>query len=413
MTAPPLPGIALVIAGRPDQARDCARELRHWHTRLDDAAADLARARRDLEPYWTGAAADRFHAYVGPVSTDAGDLALAVVRLAANLDAFAHLLESAFGLMSTARTLAIRSGLIVAADTVLDPAQAPPTAPVAGPYTALAPTPPPPVEAYAQCAALAAHGQDYERDAHALLRAAGEEVSASPFLATWLRRVGVLPPLDPSGVDIGGFALDKSTFLVGSVADWAIRSPYGRFAPRDAAGRYASVRDMSPWRQFVGKTKPSGWQAKAGQAANFRRASTASKWLGIAGGVAQGGMAAVDQWEEDERNRDMQTAERLGRAGTQGVATGVGAWGGAWVGVQVGGSIGSFGGPVGTAAGVVIGGAVGGLIGTGLGDVAGNALEGVFGDATQGATDLAQEGWDAVGGAAKKVGGALKFWGAE
>lgn len=174
---------------------------------------------------------------------------------------------------------------------------------------------------------------------------------------------------------------------------------YGRFAPRDAAGLYASFKD-APWhRNAAHAMRARNWQAKPYQSATRSRWLTAGKVAKGAGGTLSIGTSALDQWTRDSGHTDLNATERVGRTAYRGVvAGGVGGLGGAAVGGKGGAGIGFL---VGGPPGAVIGGGLGAIAGGILGSEAGNAfVDGTVdwvGQKVDGIADAVRDGAAAVG----------------
>ncbi len=91
----------------------------------------------------------------------------------------------------------------------------------------------------------------------------------------------------------------------------------------------------------------------------------------VVGDVSTGILAAAGHWKEDANRCDLNTWERLGRAGLDGTANLLGSMGGS----LLGGGLGlAAGGTIGTAVGGGIGAPVGGFAGGLTGDLIGSYL---------------------------------------
>src|SRR6478735_8931012 len=168
----------------------------------------------------------------------------------------------------------------------------------------------------------------------------------------------------------------------------------GRFAPRDALGRFVSPGELSWWQRAASVTEDSSWIPKSGQAGAYSAWGTAGKWAGRAGVTVAFATSAWDQWSRDENDPNIDTDEQIGRAAWRGGLTAAGGWVGATAGAEAGAAIGSlFPGP-GTVIGGVVGGIVGGVIGSGVAGSVADATVDFAGDVADKAGDIV----DDVGG---------------
>lgn len=262
---------------------------------------------------------------------------------------------------------------------------------------------------YARCQELAAHGRDCEARAHELLRGSAAEIAEAPFLTTWLRRIGLLPreDLGPAGHVL--FGADASILAAGVAVDWAMRSRYGRFAPRDANGLYVSPASRAAWRNLLARTRERNWQPRQGDRVPYRRLRTAGRWLGMAGAGIVGGLSGYDQWQADADNPQLGRSERVARAVTQGGSTAFFAWAGGAGGAALG-ATGFAANPVTGVVGVLGGGYVGGIAGAEFGERVGEVADGWVGTAVDAGAGLMSGGVDAAGQVLGEVGDAAMFW---
>jgi len=218
------------------------------------------------------------------------------------------------------------------------------------------------------------------------------------------------PPghMGPYGVGSWWAGQAGTTFGVGS--SWMTKVTYGRFAPRNALGRYVPV--SAPWYQNAYRASggwfgrnANNWQARPYASAAHSSWATAGKWVGRGGGLLGVGTAGFSQWSMDANRTDLSGAERWGRAGTRAVVAGGAGWGGAILGGKVGAGIGfAVGGPVGAVVGGVLGGLVGGVIGSGLGNEVADHVVDFAGEAAETAVNAAEEVGEALDDAAESVG---------
>ena len=101
----------------------------------------------------------------------------------------------------------------------------------------------------------------------------------------------------------------------------------GRFAPRDALGRFVSPGELSWWQRAAAVTEDSSWIPKSGQAGAYSAWGTAGKWAGRAGvavGVRHRRVGPVDPRRErpEPRHRPARSAAPPGAAVSQRRAVG-------------------------------------------------------------------------------------------
>lgn len=189
---------------------------------------------------------------------------------------------------------------------------------------------------------------------------------------------------------------------------------FGRFVPRGLDGRF--LKAQGSWRTVLNNMgrldEAKVFTQKPGMSAQYGRWAAAGKVLGPLGAVIGGGIGAYGQWQQDAADPSKSTAERAGRAGAVGVATGAGGFAGAWAGAAVGGAIGSAV-PVpvvGTAVGAVVGGVIGGFAGSTAGQEMGNLIKEPVGEATAAVSDFVGHGLESAGKSAAALADALSFW---
>jgi hypothetical protein len=223
------------------------------------------------------------------------------------------------------------------------------------------------------------------------------------------------PPGHMGAFGVGSWVAGRGGTAFGIASSWMTTVTYGRFAPRNAAGRYVPV--SGPWYQRAYRASGSwfgrnanNWQAKPYASAVRSNWATAGKWVGRGGGLLGVGTAGFSQWSMDANRTDLNTTERLGRAGTRAVIAGGAGWGGAIVGGKVGAGIGfAVGGPVGAVVGGALGGLVGGVIGSGIGNEVADHVVDFAGDAAETAVNAAEEVGEALDDAAESVGDFFGF----
>jgi hypothetical protein len=197
---------------------------------------------------------------------------------------------------------------------------------------------------------------------------AAGSVAPSVFDDMWDALKGnVVPPWSMGPWGVGAWGLSTGLTVFGPIESWMTDVRYGRFAPRDALGRFTSLD--APWYKRAHQAmQDRNWSALPYKSASRAGWETAGKWAGWAGGVVSIGTAGLDQWMRDSGRTDLDTTERVGRAAYRGTVAGGAAWAGAVAGAEVGGAIGSVLPGPGTVVGGVIGGVVGGVVGSGAGN---------------------------------------------
>lgn len=408
--------IDTVIHGSPASCRSLADQLDRFARTVDQQVSALTSARGNLHTAWSGLAADAAIARLTKIRDSAATLGRRSNILASALPTFATALDDVRTAIDGARAAALAAGLRVTADGIfLPPSTAAPDDPAAQQTEAGR------ERAFRAAAQAVAAARRAEAAAHAaLLNAVAVVDGDDPF--TWfLEKLGIITP----GTDVD----DVGWWLAGGLgtgfgvwADWRRRLGLGHFAPRGPDGRFVRVHKDAWWRHAMQAPDDRNWKARPYRADSYHATGTAARWVGRAGTVVAVGAAAWQQWEQDADDPALGDAERVGRAATQGVATGAGAWAGAAVGVKGGAVVGmAIGGPVGAVVGGAIGGLVGGAIGSSVGQAAGDAIKDWAGDATQVVAAAASDAWDSiadVGGDALAAAGdglanfgdALTFW---
>ena len=137
--------------------------------------------------------------------------------------------------------------------------------------------------------------------------------------------------------------------------------------------------------------KDDNWVALANQSAARSRWALVGKWSGPIGGLAVGGSAGLEQYNEDSNRTDLNNGQKVARTTSNALASGGEAVAGAWAGAEagagagtaVGAGIGAFFFVAGAVPSAAFGGAVGG-IGGGIG---GSAIGGKIGDGIAGLFD--------------------------
>lgn len=200
-------------------------------------------------------------------------------------------------------------------------------------------------------------------------------------------------------VDNLGHVTDAVTLAsVGIVAN------LGRFAPRDALGRFTKIKKWNIG-QLLGRSDVVNY---VGKGDIYKAAKNVGKYADKASNVLAGAGFAIDfasQYNADMHAysaSEMGVPERITRAGVYGGVRLAGSLGGGKGGAATGAVVGmALGGPVGAAVGGVVGAIGGSYLGGKLADVVAPAITNFAGNVAEGASKV-------VGGAAKAVGGAAK-----
>lgn len=190
----------------------------------------------------------------------------------------------------------------------------------------------------------------------------------------------------------------KAGMAFGANVKYLQQMQLGRFAPRNALGRFVSPRDLSWWQRAAAVGDDANWIPKPGQAGSYSGWGTAGKWAGRAGVAVGFATGAWDQWTRDANDPSLDTTARVGRSAWRGGLTAAGGWAGAAAGAEAGAAIGSlFPGP-GTVIGGVVGGIVGGVIGSGVASSVADATVDLAGDVADGAAEVVDDIGDTIGG---------------
>jgi hypothetical protein len=216
----------------------------------------------------------------------------------------------------------------------------------------------------------------------------------------WNAGKGWFLPSDALGwPGYASWGFGKGGMAFGANVKYLQQIQIGRFAPRNALGRFVSPGDLTWWQRAAAVGEDSNWIPKSGQAGAYSRWGTAGKWAGRAGVVVGFATGAWDQWTRDEDDPSLDTTAKAGRAAWRGGLTAAGGWAGATAGAEAGAAIGSlFPGP-GTVIGGVVGGIVGGVVGSGLGGSVADATVDFAGDVADEAGDIV----DDIGGAISSI----------
>lgn len=384
----------LRVPGSPAALRSAATQLDRVVTTLTTAHADLGPAQNGSADFWSGGAGEDFRDATRDIRTDLETAKSSLEGAAAALETFAGELEAAKAKMQSARAVALEAGLSVGESTVTEPPR-----PADGADDATVEAYNTKIEAWNTAVGHHDDGRTKEEEAHTGLASGMRTALDVSWIERVLISVGVLPETGADGVQMTGWGLGLAGTAGGVVAGWQINSRYGRFAPRGANGRWVSPSSLSRWQWGVRSMSGSNWVPKANQAATHARWSTASKWLGRAGGAVTFATSAYGQWTADADDPSLTDAERVGRTAWRGGTAAAGAWGGATAGAAIGTAI--FPG-----AGTVVGGLVGGAIGGFVGSEFGGATVDWVGDRVDDVWEGAKDVGGAIGDGVKK----LKFW---
>ncbi|MCB4208694.1 hypothetical protein [Arthrobacter sp. UM1] len=229
----------------------------------------------------------------------------------------------------------------------------------------------------------------------------------------WDSRFGFKPPFGKDGVNWASYVMGKGLQGAGALSKYmtqVAKNPWltGKLPATEGFLRFAAQGKVD-WESFgfeknqvkdlqkalsekqLPKTAGGAIDVEKFKKATFKGDflpksgwSTLGKATGVAGTAVTVGTAMYNEFTAKDGKS---TAEKVGRAGVVGAATGGGAWAGGVAGAQVGATIGAFGGPVGAVAGGVIGGAIGGAAGSAAGEWVGNQLKDGAGHATKWAGD--------------------------
>lgn len=127
--------------------------------------------------------------------------------------------------------------------------------------------------------------------------------------------------------------------------------------------------------------------------------------LGPASAGVTGIFSGYEQWQQDSRDPNMRTAEKVGRTVAVGGAVAGTTAAGAWSGAALGAAIGSAIAPgAGTVIGGFVGGVIGGVAGTGVGQKIGEVAKDFGGNFVQGAANTVDAASKGIANGAKAVG---------
>jgi uncharacterized protein YukE len=388
--------IELTVHGEPSACREAAGQIDDVKTTLDDVASTLAGCRSRAAGSWEGPAALGFMMTVGDLVNGADEVGGKLSDVSTALTTFAGTLAQVKAAMADARTTAAGGGCTISGDTILRPDDlgegASPTAVDA--HNAK-------VAAYNRAFTTAQDARTDEARAHEALTSALDGATGDGVIADLLQDLGFAPKGDGFVFMVGqGAAL--LGLSVGSYASWVTMGRLARYQPTwgllgggNHMPRSAYAGD-SAFRSWLRRSNLGNYTAAEGMSSTRRFWSTAGEWTARAGAAVEGGVSAYEQWQSDADNPALNGSERVARAGTVGVSTGLGAYGGAVAGAQIGAAIGSvFPGP-GTAIGGVAGGIIGGIAGSKAGEAIGDFVKDEVGAAAHWAQDQAVAGWNAT-----------------
>ncbi len=349
------------IATYHDQLSTLASDLTTW--------ADTVNTQRTKAlSEWEGNAADMF----GQVAQNAHDwtseLHEQVNTYAAAVQTFHDSVTSVQGKLHGIRDRARTGGLVVNGESITLPPS--PTF-ITAPGQELSASAKATLAAYDDKVAL--YNQlSTERDedlstlyeAHLAFRTACEHVEAPAGLVVGQRDTDISDVLS-GGADLSDAG---SQLMDGGVL--ALMARWGRYAPRDANGRFrsfASAEAVTAWTT----QSLSSWVPKAGRAGSWSKVAGLVRGAKFVEGVGwvltavSAGIDAKEQWDLDSHDPTLDTAERIVRSGATVLADDGPQLAGALAGAAGGAAIGAaVGGPV----GAVVGGLVGGFIGSGAGE---------------------------------------------
>lgn len=379
--------------GDPGSIDRVATDLTSAHGALARTEGQVTAAVSGLVPgSWRGPAASAFQGHWGTEGTSIDALAGVAARMASALTALAGQLRHAQTVAQQAESIASAHGLAIGPDGQVGP-------PLLSVPFGLPPTPAQQAQQQAQAQAQRLMNEA-RRIAHdAQTRAMGElgGLSVPQVLPgvtaqqarTWAQhslpgqpgaptsfggdlwkalRGNAIPPGGLGNIGLGLWAFGRGLSLAGGTSSWMTKVVLGRFAPRDALGRFVSPGQMSWLQRAMASADGKNWIANPFAADTRNAWATAGKWAGR-GGTALGAiMGGLGQWMQDARNPNLDTGQRVTRAAYRGAVSAAGAWAGATGGAELGAGIGSFVGPEGTVIGGIVGGIAGGVIGSGVGN---------------------------------------------
>ncbi len=386
--------IDLTVYGEPSSCREAAGQIDDVKTTLDDLSTTLAGLRGRATGAWEGPAALSFLMTVADLVSGADETAGRLGDVSTALTTFAGTLTQVKSAMAEARSTAAGGGCTIDGDTVQRPDD------LEGEVsTAAADAHERKVQAYNRAFTLAEDARTDEDRAHETLQSALDKATGDGALVSLLQDLGFMPKGEGTIFDIGQ-ASALFGFGFGSFTSWLVTSRLARFQPTwgmfgrgNHMPRSAYAGD-SAFRSWLRRSNLGNYTSAPGMSSTRRFWSTAGEWSSRAGAVVEGGISAYEQWQADADNPALNGSERVARAGTVGVSTGLGAYGGAVAGAQIGAAVGSiFPGP-GTAIGAVAGGVIGGIAGSKAGEAIGDFVKDEVGAAAHWAQDQVVAGWN-------------------
>ncbi|MFI7587097.1 WXG100 family type VII secretion target [Spongisporangium articulatum] len=373
------------VFGSPEACWTAADEVLSVADALATVGADVRQQRSRSIAAWEGDAGDRFRAKVETWVTDLDDLQQHVRPAADALGVFGTQLRNVQLSMEAAKDAARAAGLQVTDQAIVE------TAALRDGITNATPAQ---LQAFdelkaqwTRIAGMVETARAQEQSAHDALGDALEQAAGDGWLAKLLQGLGFQPPSSGGTPALSLWALGAVGTGAGMGADWMTKAKYGRFQPIGPDGRVMSPKGLTAAERFKYSMGDKNWRAEPGKSVVRGRWSTGGKWVGRVGTVVAGAAAGYDQWVTDSDDPSLGTDERIGRATTQAVTTGAGAWGGAYAGGSAGAAIGSMIAPgPGTVIGGAVGGIVGGFAGSAAGGWVGDKLVGVGGDVAEAIT---------------------------
>lgn len=406
--------IELKVHGVPSACREAAGQVDDVKTAVDEVASTLTSCRSRSVGAWEGGAAASFLMTVGDLVQGCDDIAGTLTDVSSALANFAGALTQVEAAMDEARSIAAAGGCTITGDVIasVDAIEGQLSPAAVDAHEAK-------VRAYQRALTIAQDARTDETRAHEQLQSALDGATGDSFLTSLAQDLGLMPKGDGTFFQIGQFsALWGLGF--GSAASWMTLGRLARYQPTwgmfgrgNHMPRSAYAGD-SAFRSWLRRSNLGNYTSAPNMSSTRRFWSTAGEWTARAGAVVEGGISAYEQWQADADNPALNGSERVARAGTVGVSTGLGAYGGAVAGAQIGAAVGSiFPGP-GTAIGAVAGGVIGGIAGSKAGEAIGDFVKDEVGAAAHWAqdqvvagwnntTEAAGEAWDATTGAASEA----------
>jgi hypothetical protein len=392
------------VEGDATTCLSAAGGVRDAQRALDDAEDGVHNARFRAADLWHGDAGEAFYDNATTTSRHMASVAGKMHAVNVALTDFAGELEVVRSKMADARGIALANGLAVDGSQIRMPASpgadgqdrdALNNRQVAGWNAAVV---------------IVSDARRKESEAHGNLARALGQAMGDGVIEDVLKFLGLLPK-DGAPVHMGDWAAGLAGLAYGVGASHMIYTRYGQFQPRAKKG-FGTAKGMDFWKRYgAGLDADDNWHAKSYRAPIRGKWQAAGKWGGWAGLGVTAGVAAWDQWEEDSHDPSLGTAERVGRTGTQTLATAGGAGAGAWAGTVIGGAIGTALFP---GVGTVVGGAVGGLIGGAAGGWAGEKVGDwgvdLGGTVTDAVSSRVGDAAGSVGDGLSSFGKHLKFW---